>query len=409
MKFLIALSFKNIFRNKRRTFLTILALFFATMMIVLFKSFNEGMFNNLQANARIMETGDIKIAHKQYFKKQRTIPLEYHIENCEDVINEIKQIEGVKHIAPRIKFPVILNVNDKNYTIFVMGIDPDVEKQFNPLHEKIIDGKYLNPLENELLVGRISAEKLNLNINQKLTLLSETVYSSISVKSFIIKVIFSYGVTFFDKKLFFIPIKYARKLVKMKGGASEILIFLDKKKDPDKIAEIINKNLPKEYIAKSWTKQGFIYNMIRIADAMYNWIYFFFVLLAAFVIINTIMMSVYERFREIGTLTAMVMRKKEVVLLFVFESGILSLIGSFLGASTGGLLSLLFSRYGIDVSKMGAEALEEFTISNIIYFQPDIYTVIFSFILGFAISVICAAIPARKAAKVDPIKALRTV
>ncbi len=409
MKFLIKLSFKNVFRNKRRSFLTALAIFFATFLIVIFKSYMNGVFYNMLENVRIIQSGDIKIAHIEYFKKERTMSLEYYIENYRDIIEKLQKIKEIKYILPRIKIPVIININDKNYTISVIGIDTELEKKFNPLNKKIISGKYLDPDKKTVLIGNLCAEKLGINVNNKITLLARTVYNSISIKSFKINGIFSYGTAGIDKKVFFIPLKFAQKLVKMDDGVSEILIILKNYKDAVKIEKIINKNLSQEYVAKSWTKQGNYYELYKLTTSFYNKVYFFFVLLASFVIINTIMMTVYERYKEIGTLTAMGMSKKEVVLLFILEAGILSVIGSLTGSITGGIVSLILSRYGINVGKLSGGTMEQLNISNIIYLKPGINNVIFSFALGIIVTTIFAAIPARKAAKIDPVKALRTV
>ena len=407
MKHIIKLGFKNIFRNKRRTFLTITAVFFATFLVVMFKSFIGGLWGSTVNNVIMLETGHIKVAHEKYLEKEKTQPLEYYIEDAGKTINRLEKLDGVDFATPRIKAPVMLNINDKNYYTQLLGIDPEKEKKFNVIHEKIVEGEYLSSDSKGIMVGSGFAEKFDLHTGQRVTLLSQTVYNSISVESFKITGIFTFGIKSLDERLMVAPVARVQDLVKMGDGTSEILILLDDIEKSLAVEDKVNAILPAEYIAKSWENQGNYFNMIRIATQIYNVVYFFFLLLASFVIINTILISVYEREREIGALTALGMSKGEVLKLFVTEAGILSIIGSLLGSLSGGLISFILSKVGINTLALWGDTMSDMNISNVIYLRAEWETVIFSFIFGFLVTVIFASIPALKAVKVDPIRALR--
>jgi putative ABC transport system permease protein len=408
MKKIIKLGFKNIFRNKRRTFLTITAVFFATFLVVIFKSFIGGLWDNALNNAIMLEMGHVKVAHKKYLEKEKIQPLEYYVDDVDKHIENLEKLESVNFVTPRIKAPVMLNLNDKNYYTQLMGINPEKEKRFNLIHEKIVDGEYLSSDSEGIMVGSGFAEKFDLRTGQKITLLSQTIYNSISVESFKITGIFTYGIKALDERFLIAPIGRAQDLVKMGNGTTELLLLLDDRENSLAVADKANSILPEEYIAKSWKHQGNYYNMIRIATQMYNVVYFFFLLLASFVIINTIMISVYEREREIGALTALGVTRGEVLGMFVTEAGILSVIGSLMGSLSGGLVSFVLSKVGINTLALWGETMSEMNISNVIYLRAEWQTVIFAFIFGFLVTIFFASIPAFKAVKVDPIKALRS-
>ncbi|MBN2541488.1 ABC transporter permease [bacterium] len=410
MKFIIKLGFKNIFRNRRRTVLTISAIFFATMLIVLFKSLISGMFDNMIKNVIMFETGHVKISNRKYIEKEKLMPLEYYVDSAKTYIERFEKIKEVDYLTPRIKTPVILNIGDKNYNALVFGIDPEKERRFNTLHEGIIKGEYLGNDNDKILVGYKFAEEFDLKVGDRITLLGRTVYNSISLESFEIGGIFSYGMTTLDKKAFFVTIDAAQKLTQMDGGVTEIFVMLHNIEDDGIAAKKINEKLPEQYIARSWKKQGNYYNLVRIATSIYNVMYLFFLVLAAFVIINTIMISVYEREREIGALTALGMTRKEVLGLFIVEAGTLSLIGSFLGAAIGAIIAYIFSQFGINTYKLGGgEVASQFNMSDTIYLNPSVGIVIFAFVFGALVTILFAILPALKAAKIDPIKALRSV
>ncbi|MBN1695367.1 ABC transporter permease [candidate division WOR-3 bacterium] len=407
MKHIIKLGFKNIFRNKRRTFLTITAVFFATFLVVMFKSFIGGLWGSTINNVIMLETGHVKVAHKKYLEKEKTQPLEYYVVDAEKIINQLEELSEVNFATPRIKAPVMLNINDKNYYTQLLAINPEKEKRFNVIHEKIVDGEYLSSDSKGIMVGSGFAEKFDLHTGQRITLLSPTVYNSISVESFKITGIFTYGIKSLDERLMVAPIASVQDLVKMGDGTSEILILLDNIEKSLAVEDEVNAMLPEEYTAEAWENQENYFNMIRIATQIYNVVYFFFLLLASFVIINTILISVYEREREIGALTALGMSRGEVLYLFVTEAGILSIIGSLLGSLSGGLISFILSKVGINTIALFGETMSDLNISNVIYLKAQWQTVIFAFIFGFLVSIIFASIPAFKAVKVDPIRALR--
>lgn len=410
MKFLIKLGFKNIFRNTRRSILTISAIFFATFLIVMFKSLLGGMFNNMIQNVIMMETGHVKISNEKYIEKEKLMPVEYFIDSSQTYAKEVEAREEVDFVTPRIKSPVMLNMNDKNYNALLFGIDPQKEKRFNTLHKSIIEGSYLNNDEDKILIGKRMAEELDIQLGERITLMGKTIYNSISIESFEVSGIFSYGIATLDKKAFFVTIDAARELTQMDDGATELFVMLHNRENEGIVTKSVNKDLPNKYSARSWKEQGNYYNIVKISTSIYNGIYIFFLVLAAFVIINTIMISVYEREREIGALTALGMTRKEVLALFVVEGGVLSVIGSFLGSSVGGIVAYIFSHIGINTYELGGgEVVSQMNISDIIYLQPSIGIILFAFFFGSIVTILFAAIPAIKAAKVNPIKALRSV
>jgi putative ABC transport system permease protein len=355
----------------------------------------------------MLKTGHVKVVHEKYLDKEKTQPLEYYVENAAKYIDELEKLKDVNFVTPRIKAPVMLNKNDKNYYAQLMGINPDKEKRFNIIHEKMIEGEYLSSTSDGIIVGSGFAEKFNLDLGKKITLLSRTVFNSISVESFRVSGIFTYGIKSLDDRLMVARISNVQKLVKMGDGVSELLLLLKDREKSIAIEEEANKILPPQYKATAWQNQESLFDFLKLAQKMYNGIYFFFLLLASFVIINTIMISVYEREREIGALTALGVTSGEVLGTFITEAGILSLIGSLLGSLTGGLISFILSKVGINTVEIFGETLSEMNISNVIYLRPEWGTILFSFVFGFLVCIIFASIPAFKAVKMDPIKALR--
>ncbi|MBN2511018.1 MAG: FtsX-like permease family protein, partial [Spirochaetales bacterium] len=142
-----------------------------------------------------------------------------------------------------------------------------------------------------------------------------------------------------------------------------------------------------------------------IADIMYTIMAFFFFALASTVIINTTMMVIFERMREIGTISAMGMKGREIVSLFFTEAFYLGLIGSAAGVLLGIGLTLLLGTTGIDYTS-SMEGIE-FEVSSIIYPRLDLRSTLGTFLYSLAISSLASILPTRRAAKIEPVEALR--
>src|SRR6056297_116452 len=142
---------------------------------------------------------------------------------------------------------------------------------------------------------------------------------------------------------------------------------------------------------------------------MYNVIYIFIVGLASFVVINTLIMIVKERTQEIGMMSALGLKKSSILKLFIFEGTVMGIIGSFIGAILGGIITKVLSTIGLDFTQAFEGMGEEIIMSTIIYPEHSISNLVFAFFLGVIIVSLASIIPARRAANLEPTDALRDI
>jgi putative ABC transport system permease protein len=179
----------------------------------------------------------------------------------------------------------------------------------------MVEGQYFGADENakSIIMGTGLANKLGIKLNDKLTILARTAYDSLRGMTFRLTGTFQYGISSMDSKLFYIPIGAAARLLEMGNGVSELILMVDKVEDADKVAEAIRDKLHQQdetYYREDikiipWQEQETFFSMFRVATTIYGVIYLVLLILASTVIINTIMMIIYERTREIGTIGAM--------------------------------------------------------------------------------------------------------
>ena len=406
------------------------AISIAIMVVVFMQGYIGGIVDSMFDSVMKIQTGHVKIMHSEYHEREDMMPLEYMVDGVdgggyEQLVPILESVEDVKIVAPRIKFGVLLSYHGKSKSALGIGIDPEQEDRIAALSKTVISGQYFANDESSLtmLIGGGLADKLGIETGDKLTILARTAYDSLRGMTFTIAGVFRYGISSIDDKLFYIPIRAAARLLEMGNGVSEMVLMIDKVEDAEKVAEEIDGKLQQAiassttsnadetsttYAVAPWQQQGGFLSIMQSAVSMYRFVYLGLLILASTVIINTTMMVIYERTREIGTIGALGMAAGQIVLLFVIEAMIISIIGSFLGIVAGGTIDFFFSVKGINMSALSGGSMD-FPTTDIIYPRFGPFLLIGSFIFGVVVASAIAYFPARRAAKVEPVEALRSV
>jgi len=200
----------------------------------------------------------------------------------------------------------------------------------------------------------------------------------------------------------------------MPGEVTELLIITADYNKTSLILPALNELFAKEdktgkYSLQVWNKGYELIELYEIALKMYNFIYIFIIILASFVLINTLIMIVNERTREIGMMTALGLKSREILYLFTIEGAIIGILGSAVGAVLGGILTKIFSIVGIDYSAAMEGMSADLMLEPIYHTVFSLGNIIFCFILGVLVVTIACMIPARMAASLEPSEALRQI
>ncbi|MEM5947541.1 FtsX-like permease family protein [Spirochaetia bacterium 38H-sp] len=411
------IAWRNIFRNKRRSVLSVAAIAIASMSIVLLFGLIDWFKTDMRDNLFRFFTGQIRVRHVDFDKYEHLSPLHLKIENANKLVEKIEKIDGVKAAAARIAFPAMVKQNDELTATYGKAIDMDREKNIAKLQESIIEGRLPQSGKKEIAIGPVLAKNLAKKVGDKITLLARTASYASNAMTFTITGIIKPAFSGMEKG-FFIPLDTGQYFLRMRKptdtaykGASEIIILLKEKiKEDSIIPEIENLIKQGEYgsvKATKWEDIPTLYSIIGMAEQVYNFIGILFLVLGSTVIINTTMMVIYERMKEIGTMSALGMEGKQLVRLFFAEAFYLAIIGSVIGVALGAIASIPLSSYGIDYSEVFAGM--DWPISTIIYITPNTKTYIQVFVFSVAVASLASFFPSRKAAKLDPIHALRTI
>ena len=409
---LLKLAYKNVFRNFRRSLLTFIAISLGLGLSIIMICFQLG-FEMQAINLTIdTKTSHLKLYGSGYTDEKKLLSLDYTINNYEEILENLKQIRGIKNCAPRILFSGYLNDGIDELMCIGAGIDPESENNIFNRKESVIKGEYLEPGEEKMLLGDDLAELFKVNTGDYLTVVTRTKYGTIAALDFEIKGIIDSGNPEIDNQYFFIPLDIAQEILETENQVTEISLRLNNKNNIKDIKNIILSLPDYKNQFETETYVEMLEDLIRLfsikkkSTAIIAGI---FLLMAATGIANTMLMSVFERTKEIGTMMAIGMKPNKIVSLFCLEAAFIGVFGSIIGCGFGSAVTYYYEIYGINVESMGMDNLKEFPLSSVMYadLMPEIVLIVF--VLGIVISVLSALYPAVKASHLVPSEALRKV
>jgi len=420
MKFLWNLAKKNLSRSRIRTSVSIIAIAFAIFAVVFVRGLISGVLESFFENHIHYKAGHIRVIDEEYKLKERLMSLNYTLDGFNgkgysEMSEKIKLVEGVEQIVPRLKFGAMVSLEDELVGMMGWGVDPVEEIKFMGIDKNIIEGRMVQEGNKEVVMGAGLLEKIGREVGEKVTILYTTPFGSFKGSTFQIVGKYQSDIQALNDKLFFLPLGQAQRILEMSGEVTELLLITS---NHDKAASILpglNELFSQEdesgkYLLQLWNKDYELIELFDIAIKMYNFIYIFIIVLACFVLVNTLIMIINERTREIGMMSALGLKSREILYLFTMEGAIIGILGSAIGTVVGGILTKVFSVVGIDYSA-AFEGMNstDFLISPIYRTVFSLENLVFCFVLGVIVVTIACVIPARKAAKLEPTEALRQI
>lgn len=414
---ILKMSWRNIWRNKRRTFLTILAIAVGVMVIIFGKSYITGILNSSSETIIKTQSGHIRIAHSEYLRLERIMPKEFYIDRLTQLKRDITRLEEVTSIQEVIKFGVMLNRGDKTEAGLAMGLDPDVAKSEMDLGKMVAEGEYFRPGSLDLMIGKKLAETLGVGINEELLLVTTDINYSTYALPFKVVALIESGYPNIDKHMVYIPFAKAQEMLAYDNACQEVLIYLKDSQTArlvgDKVRAIVEKIKPGNSLRViPWPDSDFASQMVPYIEDIYDKILGLVMIIAALVILNTLLMAVMERYHEIGVMKAMGFKNREVFAMIAAEAFYIGAIGSFVGSIIGGSLAAMLEKTGIDVTKMMGNIMDKIEIpiplyGRYIYTDLTAEILISSFIFGIVMALIAVIYPAIKSARMSPVEAFR--
>jgi putative ABC transport system permease protein len=408
---ILAVAFRNVGRNKRRSILSAATIAIATAVTVLMFALIEGLIVDMESTTYRMETGQVRIRTKAFDENAMLNQLNLGIRDVSAVVETVRALPETLALVPRIPFPTLLYKNGKTYKARGEGIDVPGEETYQQLSRNLVQGRMpaMGTRETALAMGL--AANMGLGIGDKFTVWTGTASGGTNAMTFTVVGLMRFTVSSYNRFLFFAPLDTVQRLLGMPNAAVEVVTILSKGVDPDKAAAAFASALGTlgrgELAASSWMKVGVWYQYLKLANSLYTIFALAFILLGSTVVINTTMMTVYERVREIGTMSALGMTGGRIVALFFLESLCIGIAGSLAGVLVGAAMTWPLSVNGLDYSEMMKNL--DIGMSSVFYPILNAKSVLLSFVYSAALTAAVSIIPSRRASRVEPVRALRAI
>lgn len=401
---LIKIARRNIWRSKKRSITLLIAISLGLWSGMFLIAFYNGMIEQRVDAAIRDEISHIQIHHPEFLKDHDS---KFVIPNAGNIVQLINENPSVKASAGRVILFGMIASPTGSTGIKINGIQDEPENKLTQLSNKLIEGQYFNPLKsNEILIGQKLANKLKLNLNKKTILTFQDTSGNLASAAFRISGIFKTQNTPFDESNVFVNYSDIDSLTGLHGGIHEIAILLHSNSSLDTCLSQF-KNLVPQLEVKSWMEISPEIGITVSAGTQMVYIYMGIILLAlTFGIINTMMMSVLERTREIGMLLALGMNKFKIFMMILWETCFLILAGCPVGIILALITIAITHHSGIHLNSY-SEVYSNFGYSPIVYPNLNADQFIKIIIMVIITALISAIFPAQRALKIKPATAIK--
>jgi len=426
-----SISWKNIWRNKTRSLIVITAvtiglfggLFGSAMMI--------GMSERRVDEALNKEVSHIQLHNPDYLENPEVGLV---IENANEKLEFIESQPGVKAASKRIKITSMINSSTSNSGINLIGIDPDKEKNVTEIYKAVYDssqvveklkitsppvisefledsvGKYIDDTgRNPILLGEELAEKLKIKVRSKVVLTFQGIDGGLHGGAFRVCGIYRTENSAFEEMNAFVRYTDLERLID--GGeelSHEIAILMNNMEDVPGLVDKLEARYP-DLAVSSWKElvpdAAMLNDLMTVSTAI---IMLIILLALGFGIVNTMLMVILERTKEIGMLIAVGMSKARVFIMIILESVLLSLTGGFIGMAAASVVIGVLGEKGLDLTAAAQEGFEAIGYSAVFYPTMGIELYVMVTLMVVATAVLASLYPAWKAVKMNPAVALRT-
>jgi putative ABC transport system permease protein len=405
----LSLAFRNVFRNKRRTAITFLAILSGLIGIIVFGGYVEYTYWGLRETVIKTQLGHIQIYKKGYIEKGIADPAKYLIDDPEAVekaISVFPMIKYMKMMSNRLTFSGLVSTGEKTLACRGIGVDPAREEEMS-YYESIVDGIQLaSDIEDGGVIGVELMKALGAKVGDYVTVLTTTVDGVINAADIKIVGVAQTGTKEYDSVFIKLPIKFVRTILNS-DSAEKIIVLLEKTEDVETVLPLLEDLIEENGLdleLRSWKELAtFYYKVVDLYDGIFRVVKMIIGIIVFFSIANTMSMTIFERVQEIGTLRAIGSTRGSITSLFIVEGMLIGILGGIIGSIAGIIAAKIINfSGGIEMSPPPGMTVG---FSAEILIVPEV--LLYGFTLTVAVAVLSSVYPAFKASRLQIVDALR--
>lgn len=403
------LAWKNLWRNRRRTIITLTAIAFSIMLVQALHNLSFGVYAGMVDSGVRAGTGHIAVYQRGYLdSREEKLHFQDH-----NLVTEIAAIEGVEQVLPRLYIPALAQSSRESRGVVLIGVDPERERQINPFLKTLPEEAMIRSVDSrDAVIGSRLLDELQVKLGQKFVVTAQHQDGSLHSELLRVRGVVSSGMKDIDGSLILIGRQRAALLTGSSGSVHELAVILSEPGKEGAIHEQINALLgpDSEVEAVSWERaMPNLANAIKLDYASQKFIFLIILLIVAIGVINTLLMSVMERMREFGVILALGSRPIALRGMILLEALTLGLLAAILGTLLGSLATWYLVAVGIDLAAFVPDTLE---FGGVIFdpvmrasWDPAWMLRIVLYVIG--LTLLAALYPAVKAGRITPVEGMR--
>ncbi len=403
---IIKLAWKNLWRNRSRTLITVAAIFFAVILSTLAESLKQGVFENLVKNVVSFYTGYIQV-HKTGYQQEQI--LDNSMSQSTATEKHITSSTNVSAITARLESFALISAEEQTRGCMVTGIDPEGENSITALKSKMIKGEYLTIGDKAVLLAQGLAERLKVRTGDTIILIGQGYHGATAAGKYPVKGILKFGSPQLNDKILYMPLPLAQELFSAQGLVTSYILSIKTDQKLDESAMSIRNSIGKDYEVMTWEellpdiKQHIATdsNNMKVVQAVLY-------LLICFGIFSTLLMMMLERKFEMGMLIAIGMKKSKLIALLVAESVLTVFIGCVIGILASVPLIYYLNHHPIRIGGETAKAYERFGFEAVFPTSTDSSIFFYQAFIVILIGLGLALYPVLKVIRLKPVTAMKT-
>lgn len=401
---LFTLAWRNLWRNKRRTLITIASVFFAVLLAIFMRSLQEGIYSKMIENAVSFYTGYVQIHKDGYWDEQI-------LDNSFEQMSVVKTVAGshesVQALVPRIESFALASSGEISEGSLVLGVDPTLEAKLTKLDAKVAKGAYFSGSGPEALVAEGLAEKLELELGDTLVLFGAGYHGSTAAGLFEIKGFLHFGSPELNSRLVYLPLDEAQVLYGAEERLTAYVLNLENPQTTEGVVADMRSELTEDYEVMDWKEM--MPDIVQFIELDRSGGYMFMFILytvIGFGLFGTVLMMTAERKYEFGVLTAIGMKRHKLAITVLLEMLFIGMLGVLIGALVSLPIVAYFQANPIYIASM-ADAYEEFGLEPILPTIIDGQVFFNQGLVVFIFTILISIYPMIKISRLDPVKSMR--
>ena len=403
------MAWRNVWRNPRRSVLTMSAVAFAALVLIFMLSWQFGSYETMINSAVAVHSGHLQVQAEGYLKKRG---MRRVVKHPEEVTRIIARIPEVKAFTTRACAFSLTSSDKRSYAALVVGIDPAREPEVSTLKTLVRRGAFLAPDDrHQALLGRLLARNLKVGLGDEIVLLGQGRDGSIAASAVRVKGIFSSGQDEFDRSTLQIPLAAFQEIYAMGGAVHEVVIRGRGLEVVPRIEAAVSSGLANAkagdgLVVLDWKElmPGLVQSiqMDLVSGLVF---YVILIVVVAFSILNTFLMAVFERKKEFGVLMALGSKPNRLSAMILTECGLMTGLGIGAGILLGSIVTLYYQAHGIAFSG-SSEVLRQFGLPERMYPELSLLSIAAGAGVVLIITSFAVVYPALRVRRLRPVEAL---